>query len=432
VGYRLGSTTAKVNTSFGRSWNTNINKLGLYPTTTTKFVATCDVICQYQNMSFGVTSGTLHVSTDSSVTFPTTVSFTDANLVRAGHIFANGNIMFTTRDNKIYLTNTDLDTPVEKTIYEADGVTPYVIHTPSNATYPGWYFEILTYQERNVNENLHVFGNYCNAYDNGAAPVNIYYSNDNGETYKIAYEFGQNLNYRDNGTATGSDTTGTLLGDSGNANVSRHMHSIGYDTVNDKWYAVVGDHNEPDTKSQVADEIGWYEGAYTVETDIWVWTRIDFGFSIETTNHLKAIQPIFHDGYVYWGSDVQTVTDSTQNGLWRSPIATITDVATHRQIFAIEELYASSIVDFRIDRDSGVVIGSINDPWSPAVKRRRLFTISNYGLGKLSLYTDASGDFMRISDKNSDGYYMFDYEGRDTLQTKTFFIRIGSDFLDNL
>ena len=45
MGYRLGSTTAKVNTSFGRSWNTNINKLGLYPTTTTKFVATCDVIC---------------------------------------------------------------------------------------------------------------------------------------------------------------------------------------------------------------------------------------------------------------------------------------------------------------------------------------------------------------------------------------------------
>jgi len=99
---------------------------------------------------------------------------------------------------------------------------------------------------------------------------------------------------------------------------------------------------------------------------------------------------------------------------------------------AISEIYASSIVDFRIDRDSGIIIGSINDPWSPSVVRKRLFVITDYGLGKLSLYKDASGDFMRISDKNNDGYYMFDYEGRDTLQTKTFFIKIGNDLLDNL
>lgn len=426
MSYRLGNTVVGASSNGSVVNKSRLNEPSIISTTLTKFVTACDVICQYQNMSFGVTSGTLHVSADSSVTFPTTTSFTDANKIRAGHIFANGNIMFTTRDNKIYLTDTALVTPVEKT------VTGLTIHTPSNASYPGYYFEILTYQERDVNETMHVFGNYGNAHESGANPTNIYYSIDSGATYKLAYEFGQNPNYRDDGTDDGSDSTGTLLGDSGNAILTRHMHSIGYDSVNDKWYAVVGDHNEPDTRSEVADEINWFEGVYTSGTDSWVWTKINFGITIETTDRLKAIQPVFHDGFVYWGSDVQTVTDPTENGLWRAPIASITDLSTHRQIMAISELYASSIVDFRIDRETGCLFGAINDPWTPSVTRKRLFVITDYGLGKLSLYKDASADFLRISDKNNDGYYMMDYEGRDTLQTKTFFIKLGRDLLSNL
>ena len=45
-----------------------------------------------------------------------------------------------------------------------------------------------------------VWGNYCNV-RGGASPVNIYYSTDSGQTVKIAYAFGQNPHYRDNGTA---------------------------------------------------------------------------------------------------------------------------------------------------------------------------------------------------------------------------------------
>ena len=47
-----------------------------------------------------------------------------------------------------------------------------------------------------------VWGNYCNVYG-GAAPVNIYYSTDQGKTVKIAYSFGQNPNNRDDGSGGG-------------------------------------------------------------------------------------------------------------------------------------------------------------------------------------------------------------------------------------
>lgn len=428
--YRLGSAAVGIGTSTGTVFKTKLNKLGLYPTSDIKFSSGKWVVAQYQNMSFAVSSGTLHASEDSSVTFPTTTAFTDANKIISAYIYENGNILFMTTNNKVYLTDIDLTTPVEKTVYESDGVTPITIHTPSNATYPGWYFHMLTYQERGVNETMHVWGNYGNAHGSGANPTNIYYSTDYGVTTKIAYKFGQNLNYRDNGTANGSDTTGTILGDSGNTILTRHVHYIGYDPVNDKWYAVTGDHNEPDSLSQTADEINWFEGVYTSGTDSWVWTKINFGFSIEKTHRLKAITVIFHDGYVYWGSDNSDVPDKTQNGLWKSPISTITDLTTHRQIYAIEEDDDSTLLDFRIDRDSGVLIGCVNDGYPGTSKR--IFAIENYGLGKLHLYKDASADFYRMEEKNSDGYYKFDYYNISTLQTKSFFIRIGNDFFDNL
>jgi len=55
-----------------------------------------------------------------------------------------------------------------------------------------------------------VWGNYCNVLG-GAAPVNIYYSTDNGHTVRVAYTFGQNPNFRDDGSE-GGGPTGQLLG----------------------------------------------------------------------------------------------------------------------------------------------------------------------------------------------------------------------------
>lgn len=427
--YRLGSATVGIGTSTGTVFKTKLNKLGLYPTSDIKFSSGVWIVAQYQNMSFAVSAGTLHTSTDNSVTFPTTTAFTDANKIREAIIWDNGNINFFTNDNKAYLTTTSLSVVNEIFVKEADGTTNMTFHTPANATYPGWYFDILTYQPTGYRDNVRVFTNYGNAYESGAQPTNVYASSDNGATWRRVFEFGQNPNYRDDGTADGG-TTGTLLGDSGNSNICRHGHSINWIPSVGKWLLVVGDDNAG------RNENGWYWLTEAATPNPWTAERIDFGITIETTHRLKSIQPIEYDGYIYWGSDNQEVTDTRQNGIWRVPTASLvsspTDLTAHRQLFAIEEDYGSSIVDFRIDLDSGVLFGMINDSWSPTVTRKRLFAIENYGLGKVHYYKDASADFKRMSDKNEDGYWLMDYEGRIPLQSTSFMIKIGNDFFDNL
>ena len=75
-----------------------------------------------------------------------------------------------------------------------------------NADNPGWYFHPLSgVNSWDVNGvEMLVWGNYCNVLG-GATPVNIYYSTDNGQTVKIAYAFGQNPHFRDDGSAGGGD-----------------------------------------------------------------------------------------------------------------------------------------------------------------------------------------------------------------------------------
>ena len=80
-------------------------------------------------------------------------------------------------------------------------------HAPSEHTIDGVHTWDVDGKE------MLVWGNYCNVMG-GAVPVNIFYSTDNGQTVKIAYAFGQNPYYRDNGARGGS--TGTLLGDPDN------------------------------------------------------------------------------------------------------------------------------------------------------------------------------------------------------------------------
>ena len=78
--------------------------------------------------------------------------------------------------------------------------------------------------------------------DAGATPVNIYYSTDNGHTVKIAYSFGQNPRFRDNGSGCGG-TTGTTLGDAANPVICRHLHCVAYNPADHAVYACAGDHD---------------------------------------------------------------------------------------------------------------------------------------------------------------------------------------------
>ena len=61
---------------------------------------------------------------------------------------------------------------------------------------------------------------------------------------KIAYAFGQNPHFRDDGSA-GGGKTGTLLGNPDNPVICRHIHTVAYNPAENAFYACTGDGDRP-------------------------------------------------------------------------------------------------------------------------------------------------------------------------------------------
>jgi hypothetical protein len=138
-----------------------------------------------------------------------------------------------------------------------------------------------------------IWGNYCNVIG-GAVPVNIYYSTDSGQTVEIAYSFGQNPGYTDNGS-DGGGPNGTPLGDPDNPVICRHVHDVTYNPGEDAFYACTGDRDR-DGKH----ECHWLRGTYDAAKDRWRWKVI---VSTESNARYKCGGINFVDGKVYWISD---------------------------------------------------------------------------------------------------------------------------------
>jgi hypothetical protein len=149
---------------------------------------------QRDNKAFGFSDATIFLSEDNARTWPHSIPFPNARNITFSVILKNGNIIFATHSN-LYISTDNLETYHQIGVKDVDG-TDYVPHTPKNPEHPGWYFHQLdgvhTWDVNGV--EMLVWGNYCNVLG-GAAPVNIYYSRDNGHTVKIAYAFGQNPHY---------------------------------------------------------------------------------------------------------------------------------------------------------------------------------------------------------------------------------------------
>jgi hypothetical protein len=194
---------------------------------------------QRANKAFGREEKTLALSEDNGRTWPHRLAFPDAPRITFSHILNNGNVLFAT-GTKLYLSTDNLKTYQRITVKDAKGAD-YRPHTPQNPDNPGWYFHTLSgvLSWDIGGKEMLVWGNYCNVLG-GAAPVNIYYSTDNGQSVKIAYAFGQNPNFRDDGSPGGS-TTGALLGNPDNPVIARHIHCVAYNPVEDAFYACTGD-----------------------------------------------------------------------------------------------------------------------------------------------------------------------------------------------
>jgi len=277
---------------------------------------------QRDNKAFGFSDGKVFLSEDNSHTWPYSTDFPDARHIVFSCIMGNGNILFSALA-KLYLSTDNLKTYKQITVKNVDG-SDYIPHIPKNSDRPGWYFHSLSgvnTWEVNGKEML-VWGNYCNVID-GASPVNIYYSTDNGQTVKIAYSFGQNPHIQDDGSG-GGGSTGTLLGNPDNPTICRHIHCVTYNPFEDAFYACTGDGDRPEGR-----ECNWLRGTYDAKKDKWQWRVI---ISDASNSRYKCGGINFVDGQLYWISD-SNGPEPYDRGIFHCDPADINNPAEHTRLF---------------------------------------------------------------------------------------------------
>ncbi len=361
---------------------------------------------QRDNKAFGFAEGTIFLSEDAGCTWPRCIAFPDADNITFSCILKNGNILFATRA-QLYLSTDNLKTYRQITVKDVDGAD-YIPHTPQNADHPGWYFHPLdgvhTWDVDGV--EMLVWGNYCNVLG-GAVPVNIFYSTDAGQTVKIAYAFGQNPYYRDNGSP-GGGAAGTLLGDADNPVICRHIHCVSYNPAENAFYACTGDSDRAE-----GYECHWLRGVYDAKTDEWCWKVV---VSDKLNSRYKGGGINFVDGKLYWISDANG-PQPHDRGIFCCDPADIAKPEAHTMLFNPEYECANMIIQ------DGVILASHYAPASPYSTG---FIIS-LDMGKTWTQYDLK-EFGRLSPvrfqrKNSDGWFRVDLRSGWIQRAEVLFVK---------
>ncbi len=361
---------------------------------------------QRDHRAFGFAGGMIYLSEDNGRSWPHRLEFAEAENITFSCILQDASVLFATR-TKLYLSTDKLKTYREITVKQADGAD-YLPHTPQNPDNPGWYFHPLhgvhTWDVDGA--EMVVWGNYCNVMG-GATPVNIYYSVDGGRTVKIAYSFGQNPYYRDNGSR-GGGSSGTLLGDPDNPVICRHIHCVAYNPAENAFYACTGDRTRPE-----GPECNWLRGTYDVKKDAWRWQVVVSG---ESNSRYKAGGINFVDGKLYWIADANGPKPHDRGVFCCDPV----DIAhpdKHTRLFNPEYEAANMIIQ------DGTILAAhyaTASPYacgfifSPDMGR----TWAQYdlpGLGKRSA--------VRIQRKNSEGWFRVDLRSGWIQRAEVLFIK---------
>lgn len=356
--------------------------------------------------AFGRDGQSLVLSEDNGRTWPHRLAFADAQQLTFSHILQNGNVLFAT-GAKLFLSTDKLRTCRPVTVQDARGAE-YVPHTPKNAAQPGWYFHTLCgiISWDIGGKEMLVWGNYCNVLG-GGTPVNIYYSTDNGQTVKIAYTFGQNPNFSDNGTP-GGGKGGTLLGDPANPVIARHVHCVAYNPAENAFYACTGDGDRPEGK-----ECHWLRGTYDAQQDRWQW-KVIVTASLNTRYKSGGIN--FVDGRAYWISDANG-PKPYDRGIFCCDPADIPDPQKHTLLFNPQVESGNMIIE------DGVILASHCAPASPMATG----IIVSLDLGKTWAQYDLK-EFghrspTRFHPKNSDGWFRMDLRSGWIQQAEVLFIK---------
>jgi len=346
---------------------------------------------QRQNKAFGYTQGKIHLSEDNGRTWPHSAAFPDTQRITFSCILKNGNILFST-GSRLYLSTDNLKTVQPITVKNADG-SDYLPHTPKNPEHPGWYFHTLSgVNSWDINgREMLVWGNYCNVLG-GATPVNIYYSTDNGHTVKIAYAFGQNRYYRDNGSP-GGGPTGTLLGDPDNPLFCRHVHTVAYNPADNAFYACTGDLDKAE-----GHECHWLRGTYDAAKDQWQWKVL---VSSSSNARYKSGGISFVDGKVYWISDANGPTPYDR-GIFCCDPADLADPTKHTMLFNPQVESGNMIIQ------DGVILASHCAPASPMNTGFIVSTDLGKTWAQYDLKEFGKRSPTRFHEKNSDGWFRVD------------------------
>lgn len=361
---------------------------------------------QRANKAFGREDKALVLSEDNGHTWPHRLAFPDAPRLTFSHILKNGNVLFAT-GSKLYLSTDNLKTCTPITVKDAKGAD-FLPHTPQNPENAGWYFHTLSgvlSWDIDGKEML-VWGNYCNVLG-GATPVNIYYSTDNGQTVKIAYAFGRNPNFRDDGSP-GGGTTGALLGDPDNPVIARHVHCVAYNPAENAFYACTGDGDRREGK-----ECHWLRGVYDGGKDQWHW-KVIVTASLNTRYKSGGIN--FVDGKVYWISDANG-PKPYDRGIFCCDPADIPNSKKHALLFNPQVESGNMIVQ------DGVMLASHCAPASPMATG----IIVSLDMGKTWAQYDLK-EFghrspTRFHEKNSEGWFRIDLRSGWIQQAEVMFLK---------
>ncbi len=346
---------------------------------------------QRDNKAFGYTDDEVLLSEDNSHTWPHKLDFPDASNITFSCILKNGNVVFATR-TKLYVSTDNLQSCEEVTVKDLDG-SDYLPHTPRDPDRPGWYFHTLpgvNSWDVNGTEML-VWGNYCNVVG-GAAPVNIYYSTDGGQTVKIAYAFGQNLAMHDNGSP-GGGAEGTLLGNPDNPVCARHVHTVAYNPAEDAFYACTGD----GTREQ-GHECHWLRGTYDASADLWDWRVIISDYS---NSRYKAGGINFVDGDMYWISD-SNGPEPYDRGIFRCAPEDLAHPERHTLLFNPEVESGALIIE------DDVFLASHCAPASPLDTGLIISTDAGETWAQYDLKEFGKRSPTRMHEKNGDGWFRMD------------------------
>ena len=341
--------------------------------------------------AFGYTEAEICLSEDNGRTWPHRVAFPDAPQITFSRILKNGNIVFAT-GSRIYVSTDNLKTYTPITVKDARG-RDYLPHAPQNPDHPGWYFAPLCGVNSWIVNGVEmlVWGNYCNV-RGGAAPVNIYYSADNGRTVRIAYAFGQNPHFRDNG-GPGGGSTGRLLGDPENPVIARHIHCVAYNPAENAFYACTGDADRPEGR-----ECHWLRGTYEATRDRWEW-KIIVTASLNTRYKAGGIN--FVDGLAYWIADANGPLPHDR-GVFRCAPEDIPNPQKHTMLFNPQYECANMIIQ------DGVILAAHYATASPYTCGIIFSPDLGTTWAQYDLKEFGKRSPVRFHEKNSDGWFRVD------------------------